>query len=76
VRFSDQLARGPRLGLLALASLATALLAVRFRHGTREALELPILANAVAISAGLVLASVILVKMRQTVVRAHRSSHD
>jgi hypothetical protein len=62
--------------LLALASLATALVAVRFRHGTREALELPILANAAAIGAGLVLASVILVQMRRTVVRAHRSSHD
>lgn len=74
VRFSDHLARRPWLVLVVLGSLAAALLAVRFRDGTREALELPILANAAAISAGLVLASVLLVKMRRTV--AHRRSHD
>jgi hypothetical protein len=76
VRFSDHLARRPRLVLLALASLATALVAGRFGHGTREALELPILANAAAIGAGLVLALVILVQMRRTVVRAYRSGDD
>jgi hypothetical protein len=76
VRFSDHLAHRPRLVLVTLASLACVLLAVRFRDGTRDALEVPILANAAAIGAGLVLASLILVSVRRTVVRAHRRSHE
>jgi hypothetical protein len=73
----DQLARRPRLVVLTLVSLATALLIMHFRHGTADALATPVLANVLAISAGLAIASVILVGLRRrTLVRARRSGHD
>jgi hypothetical protein len=73
----DHLARRSRLIALALLSLSIALLLLRFRQGTSEALEIPMLANVVAISAGLVLASFILVGLRRrTAARAERSSYD
>lgn len=64
MRAQLQLARASRLLAPACAGLAAALLVLRFRQWMGEALETPVLANVLAISAGLAVASVILVRVR------------